>query len=328
MKKFLALLLALAVTLCGCAASTENPAPASSENPPSVSSENSLPASSENSAPASSSENPPAESAVSVPETDSIIPANYEGKTEFVADDGEILLLEDASSIIEWYTSEWEDGTHTVFGVFYDFAWFRESTGISYNSVDNPEYFNIPEREYTGPNLDPAELQFHKVKAGDTYKGYRIKEATTIYKNLSGYCYSSKVVFEGEMTLKGRFSFFVDMLSKPKVTTDLLRFHPFAKGNAFLPIQAMYGGRSLQGSWSDDYAYVEDSNDSAYVTDFPDSFVASLIETNSIDDSVAAALKDRESVDAEITVTELTMQVDEGSSYGIRFKVKSVRALS
>jgi hypothetical protein len=326
MKKFLALLIALAVTLCGCAAGTENP-PASSENPPPVSSENPPPVSSESTAPASSSPSSE-ESAVSVPETDSIIPANYEGKTEFIGDDGEILLLEDASSITEWYTGEWEDGTHTVFGVFYDFAWFRESTGIFYNSVDNPEYFNIPEREYTGPALDPAELQFHKVKAGDTYKGYRIKEATTIYENLSGYCYSSKVVFEGEMTLKGRFSFFVDMLSEPKVTTDLLRFHPFAEGNAFLPIQAMYGGRSLNDSWSDDYAYAEDSNASAYVTDFPDSFVATLIETNSIDDSVAAALIDRKNVDAEITVTELTLQVDEGSSYGIRFKIKSIRALS
>ena len=86
------------------------------------------------------------------------MPKNYEGNTEFTAPNEAVLSIYDAEEVTEIYSGLFSDEkVHTVFRIDYDCAWVRNTTGLSLNSKDSPEFFDVENREYKGFDLKPRE---------------------------------------------------------------------------------------------------------------------------------------------------------------------------
>lgn len=233
--------------------------------------------------------------------TESTLPENYDGKTEFVVGNQIILPIRDAKNITELYTGNFDDGTHTVFQIEFDAAWVRETTGLSFNSKESPEFFDIPNREYKGFSLDPQKLYYQKVAEDDTYKGYNVKEAKIAFESLSGNAIASSVTFEGKITLYGTLVFFSD---------DMITFRPFAQGNDFLPILSIGDGMSI--TWSDEYAHIDD-NGLAYLVN------------EGISGSVMTTLKEQRYLDVELNISELTLTFNDNATSGNTCKIENIK---
>lgn len=221
------------------------------------------------------------------------LPKNYEGNTQFTAPNETVLSVYDAEEITELYSDELsDDKVQTVFRIDYDYAWVRNTTGLSLNSEESPEFFDAENREYKGFELKPSEqLYYTKVSAGDTFKGYKVKKARTSFENLSGYGTLSEVTFEGEISMIGN-------LSIDENDSCCVAFRPFADKNEFLPITWMYDGTNL--NWSD--AQVSDSG------------MPYIIPIDEIDDEILTALNEKKKLDVEVEMSELTLHACEYDS--------------
>lgn len=221
------------------------------------------------------------------------LPKNYEGNTEFTAPNETVLSVYDAEEITELYSDELSnDKVQTVFRIDYDCAWVRNTTGLSLNSEESPEFFDVENLEYKGFELKPSEqLYYTKVSAGDTFKGYTVKKARTSFENLGGYGTLSEVTFEGEISMTGN-------LSIDENDSSCVAFYPFADKNEFLPISWIYDGPNL--SWSD--AQVSDSG------------MPYIIPIDEIDNEVLTALNEKKKLGVEVKMSELTLHACEYDS--------------
>lgn len=221
------------------------------------------------------------------------LPKNYEGNTEFTVPNEAVLSIYDAEEVTELYTDVFsDDKVHTVFRIDYDCAWVRNTTGLSLNSEESPEFFDLENLEYKGFDLKPSEqLYYAKVSTGDTFKGYTVKKARTSFENLSGYGTLSEVTFEGEISMTGNLSMY-------EHDSSCAAFYPFADKNEFLPISWIYDGTNL--NWSD--AQVNDGG------------MPYIIPIDEIDDEILTALNEKKKLDVEVEMSELTLHACEYDS--------------
>lgn len=233
------------------------------------------------------------------------LPKNYEGNTEFPVPNEAILSVYDAEEVTELYSDELSnDKVQTVFRIDYDCAWVRNTTGLSFNSEESPEFFDIENFEYKGFDLNPEQLYYKKVSAGDTFKGYKVKKAKTSFENLGGYGTFSEVTFEGKISMTGNLS--IDENDDSRAA-----FRPFADKNEFLPINWIYDGTNL--NWSD--AQVSDSG------------TPYIIPIDEIDDEVLTALNEKKKLNVEVEMSELTLHGCEYDSRVNSCKVTNIRLI-
>lgn len=233
------------------------------------------------------------------------LPKNYEGNTEFTAPNEAVLSVYDAEEITEIYSDELSNNkVQTVFRIDYDCAWVRNTTGLSFNSEESPEFFDIENFEYKGFDLNPEQLYYKKVSAGDTFKGYKVKKARTSFENLGGYGTFSEVTFEGKISMTGN-------LSIDENDDSCAAFRPFADKNEFLPISWIYDGTNL--NWSD--AQVSDSG------------TPYIIPIDEIDDEVLTALNEKKKLNVEVEMSELTLHGCEYDSRVNSCKITNIRLI-
>ena len=233
------------------------------------------------------------------------LPKNYEGKTEFPVPNEAVLSVYDAEEITELDTDVFsDDKVHTLFRIDYDCAWVRNTTGLSFHSEESPEFFDIENFEYKGFELNPEQLYYKKVSAGDTFKGYTVKKARTSFESLSGYGTLSEVTFEGKISMTGH-------LSIDENDNSCAAFRPFADKNEFLPISWLYDGTNL--NWSD--AQVSDSG------------TPYMIPIDEIDDEVLTALNEKKKLDVEVELSELTLHGCEYDSRENSCKITDIKLI-
>lgn len=233
------------------------------------------------------------------------LPKNYEGKTEFTAPNETVLSVYDAEEITELYSDELSnDKVQSVFRIDYNCAWVRNTTGLSFNSEESPEFFDAENFEYKGFDLNPEQLYYKKVSAGDTFKGYTVKKARTSFENLGGYGTLSEVTFEGKISMTGH-------LSIDENDDSCAAFRPFADKNEFLPISWLYDGTNL--NWSD--AQVSDSG------------MPYIIPIDEIDDEVLTALSEKKKLDVEVKMSELTLHGCEYDSRVNSCKITDIKLI-
>lgn len=115
----------------------------------------------------------------------------------WTAPDGEIFYEDEAVT----------DGNALVF----DKAIYRPSTGIYYDSISNPEYFNNQSYDFSGELIEYNEDDWRCVRRGDKINGYTVKKAETkfntnedAYLKEDGYIpLSNSILFEDNITLTG-----------------------------------------------------------------------------------------------------------------------------
>ena len=233
------------------------------------------------------------------------LPKNYEGNTEFPVPNEAVLSVYDAEEVTELYSDELSnDKVQTVFRIDYDCAWVRNTTGLSFNSEESPEFFDAENFEYKGFDLNTEQWYYKKVSAGDTFKGYKVKKARTSFENLGGYGTFSEVTFEGKISMTGN-------LSIDENDDSCAAFRPFADKNEFLPISWIYDGTNL--NWSD--AQVSDSGTSY------------IIPIDEIDDEVLTALNEKKKLNVEVEMSELTLHGCEYDSRENSCKITNIRLI-
>ncbi len=233
------------------------------------------------------------------------LPKNYEGNTEFPVPNEAVLSVYDAEEITELYSDELSnDKVQTVFRIDYDCAWVRNTTGLSFNSEESPEFFDAENFEYKGFDLNTEQLYYKKVSAGDTFKGYKVKKARTSFENLGGYGTFSEVTFEGKISMTGN-------LSIDENDDSCAAFRPFADKNEFLPISWIYDGTNL--NWSD--AQVSDSG------------TPYIIPIDEIDDEVLTVLNEKKKLNVEVEMSELTLHGCEYDSRVNSCKITNIRLI-
>ena len=233
------------------------------------------------------------------------LPKNYEGNTEFPVPNEAVLSVYDAEEVTELYSDELSnDKVQTVFRIDYDCAWVRNTTGLSFNSEESPEFFDAENFEYKGFDLNTEQLYYKKVSAGDTFKGYKVKKARTSFENLGGYGTFSEVTFEGKISMTGN-------LSIDENDDSCAAFRPFADKNEFLPISWIYDGTNL--NWSD--AQVSDSG------------TPYIIPIDEIDDEVLTALNEKKKLNVEVEMSELTLHGCEYDSREDSCKITNIRLI-
>ena len=233
------------------------------------------------------------------------LPKNYEGNTEFPVPNEAVLSVYDAEEVTELYSDELSnDKVQTVFRIDYDCAWVRNTTGLSFNSEESPEFFDAENFEYKGFDLNTEQLYYKKVSAGDTFKGYKVKKARTSFENLGGYGTFCEVTFEGKISMTGN-------LSIDENDDSCAAFRPFADKNEFLPISWIYDGTNL--NWSD--AQVSDSG------------TPYIIPIDEIDDEVLTALNEKKKLNVEVEMSELTLHGCEYDSREDSCKITNIRLI-
>jgi len=152
---------------------------------------------------------PETSSPTTPPPTDTTSSAGSE--TSAISDTEEI----NEKIILDFYgikvdISEYEKSENGFYGSFDDYTFARKPTGVCFNSVDNPDFYDpeTMELKVDYPDSNPIE----KVKVGDKFGSLTVKETEFNFQGgvnsdkSSWNEYGSIIAYEGNITLKGYIS--------------------------------------------------------------------------------------------------------------------------